>query len=69
LKLKAGSLLNEFADVDLAFSPNGKLLITLVKKGGLFGGGDKKKPATRAAVIQHSATARPHALLEMAAVL
>ncbi|MGE3316887.1 MAG: hypothetical protein AB7O26_17360 [Planctomycetaceae bacterium] len=67
LKLKTGSLINEFVDVDLAFSPNGMLVITLVKKGGLFGSADKKKPTTRAAVIQHLSDGKDYAALPGAA--
>ncbi|MEZ6056419.1 MAG: hypothetical protein R3C01_06915 [Planctomycetaceae bacterium] len=55
LKLKAGSLVKEFAEMDLAFGPQGLLLMTLAKKsGGLFGGGgDKNRPETRALVQAH----------------
>ena len=53
LKLKAGSLLNDFQEADLAFSPNGLLKIVLVKKGGLFGNAAKKKDAVRKAVVDH----------------
>jgi len=54
LKLKAGSLLKEFQEVDLGFAPDGMLIVLLAKKGGLFGGGgDKKKLATREAILEH----------------
>jgi hypothetical protein len=53
LKLKAGSLLKDFQDADLGFSPDGMLLVLLAKKGGLLGGGEKKKLAARDGVIQH----------------
>lgn len=66
LKLKAGSLLNEFNDVELAFSPNGLLVINLVKKGGLFGSADKKKPAARQAVIQHLTDGKDYTALPAA---
>jgi hypothetical protein len=53
LKLKPGSLLNDFQDADVGFAPDGMLIVTLVKKGGLFGGGAKKKLSTRDAVLDH----------------
>ena len=54
LKLKPGSLQNEFEECEFGFSPEGMLAVTLVKKGGLFGGGDKKKKAAaREAVHEH----------------
>jgi hypothetical protein len=53
LKLKAGSLLKDFQEADIGFAPDGMLLVLLSKKGGLFGGGDKKKLATRDAVLDH----------------
>lgn len=54
LKLKPGSLLKEYQEVDLGFAPDGMLIVLLTKKGGLFGGGgDKKKVATREAVLEH----------------
>lgn len=64
LKLKPGSLVKEFVEVDAAFSPQGLLLINLAikKSGGLFGGGsgnDKKKPEARAAVQQHLKENKP----------
>jgi hypothetical protein len=56
LKIKADSLLKDFQAVDLAFSEDGLLLVTLVTAAGLFGANEKKKPAVRAAVQQHLAT-------------
>jgi len=53
LKLKAGSLLKDFQEADVAFAPDGFLTVVLAKKGGLLGGGDKKKLATRDAVVHH----------------
>ena len=53
LKLKPGSLLKEFQSADVGFAPDGMLIVLLVKKGGLFGGGDKKKLSTREAVLDH----------------
>lgn len=53
LKIKADSLLNEFASVDLGFGQTEVLVVTLVAAGGLFGGGAKKKPAARAAMIEY----------------
>jgi len=42
LKLKADSLLKDFAPADFGFSPDDLLVAKLAKKaGGLFGGGDK----------------------------
>ena len=53
LKLKPGSLLKEFQEGDVGFAPDGMLIVLLAKKGGLFGGGDKKKLTTRDAVLDH----------------
>jgi hypothetical protein len=53
LKLKPGSLLKDFQEGDLGFAPDGMLIVLLSKKGGLFGGGDKKKLSTRDAVLDH----------------
>jgi hypothetical protein len=52
LKLKPGSLLKDFQDADVAFAPDG-ILVVLLAKGGLLGGGEKKKLATRDAVVHH----------------
>jgi hypothetical protein len=52
LKLKPGSLLKDFQEGDVGFAPDGMLVVLLAKKGGLFGG-DKKKLATRDAVLDH----------------
>jgi hypothetical protein len=53
LKLKPGSLLKDFQEGDVGFAPDGMLVVLLAKKGGLFGGGDKKKLSTRDAVLDH----------------
>lgn len=53
LKLKPGSLLKEFQESDIGFAPDGMLIVLLAKKGGLFGGGEKKKLSTREAVLDH----------------
>eukprot|EP00456_Euglypha_rotunda_P059201 TRINITY_DN493_c1_g1_i5.p1 TRINITY_DN493_c1_g1~~TRINITY_DN493_c1_g1_i5.p1 ORF type:complete len:625 (+),score=162.37 TRINITY_DN493_c1_g1_i5:2061-3935(+) len=53
LKLKADSLLNDFQTVDLGFNPDEILIVTLVAAGGLFGGGAKKKPAVRTAMLEY----------------
>jgi hypothetical protein len=52
LKLKPGSLLKDFQEADVAFAPDGFLTVIL-SKGGLLGGGDKKKLAARDAVVHH----------------
>lgn len=57
LKLKADSLLNDFQSVDLGFSPNDILIVTLAAGGGLFGGAAKKKPAVRTAMLEYFANA------------
>ncbi len=53
LVLKAGSLLKDYQESDLGFAPDGMLIVQLVKKGGLLGGGEKKKLAGREAVLDH----------------
>ena len=53
LKLKPGSLLKDFQEADVGFAPDGMLIVVLAKKGGLFGGGEKKKLSTRDAVLDH----------------
>ena len=55
LKLKADSLLNEFQAVDLGISADDLLLVTLVSSAGMFGSNLKKKPAVRAAMVEHLA--------------
>ncbi len=52
LKLKPGSLLKDFQEADIAFAPDG-ILIVVLAKGGLLGGGEKKKLAARDAVVHH----------------
>lgn len=54
LKLKTGSLINDFQEADIGFAPDGMLIVLLAKKGGLFGGGGaKKKLSSREAVLDH----------------
>lgn len=67
LKLKPGSLENAFETQDLGFGLDGLLLLTLGKKGGLFGGGDKKKPEAREAAVAHLAAGKPLSELQVAA--
>lgn len=62
LKIKADSLLNDFTSVDIGFSANEILVVTLVASGGLFGGAAKKKPAIRAAMLEYFTN--PDALVE-----
>jgi hypothetical protein len=59
LKLKPGSLLKDYQDSDVGFAPDGMLVVVLSKKGGLFGGGDKKKLSTRDAVLDHLSGGKP----------
>jgi len=66
LKLKPGSLENAFELVDLGFGLDGLLLITLVKKGSLFGSTDKKKPEIRDAVVNHLTAGKPLTELQVA---
>ncbi len=67
LKLKPGSLESTFDGQDLGFGLDGLLLLTLSKKGGLFGGGDKKKLEVRDAVVAHLAAGKPLSELQVAA--
>jgi ribosomal protein L40E len=53
LKIKPDSLIKEFQAVDLAFSEEGLLVVTLVTSAGLFGANEKKKPTIRALVQDH----------------
>lgn len=66
LKLKPGSLERTFETQDLAFGLDGLLLLTLSKKGGLFGGADKKKPEARDAAVAHLAAGKPLSELQVA---
>lgn len=66
LKLKPGSLEGTFDLQDMGFGLDGILLLTLTKKGGLFGGADKKKPEVRAAAVAHLAAGRPLNELQVA---
>ena len=61
LKLKAGSLAKEFAEMDLAFGTQGLLLLQLAKKSsGLFGGGaDKNKAELRARLQAYFKEGKP----------
>ncbi len=67
LKLKPGSLESTFDTQDIGFGLDGLLLLTLVKKGGMFGGADKKKPEARDAAVSHLAAGKPLAELQVAA--
>jgi len=62
LKLKAGSLLNDYVSVDVGVAADGLLLVTLVGAAGMFGSNLKKKPAIRAAMVEH--LAQPDATLD-----
>ncbi|MGH7128627.1 MAG: hypothetical protein ACREIV_08650, partial [Planctomycetaceae bacterium] len=54
LRLKAGSLQKDFQEVDLGFSKDGLLVVTLFKPGGLaFGSPAKKKSAAREKMLAH----------------
>ncbi len=67
LKLKPGSLESTFDPQDIGFGLDGLLLLTLVKKGGMFGGADKKKPEARDAAVAHLTSGKPLAELQVAA--
>lgn len=67
LKLKAGSLESTFETQDIGFGLDGLLLLTIVKKGGMFGGADKKKPEARDAAVAHLAAGKPLSELQVAA--
>jgi hypothetical protein len=67
LKLKPGSLESTFDTQDLGFGLDGLLLLSLIKKGGLFGGADKKKPEIRDAAVAHLAAGKPLTELQVAA--
>ena len=67
LKLKPGSLESTFETQDLGFGLDGLLQLSLSKKGGLFGGADKKKPEVRDAVVAHLAAGKPLSELQVAA--
>ncbi len=59
LKLKPGSLLKDYQEADVGFAPDGMLIVIPTKKGGLFGGGDKKKLSARDAIIDHLSGGKP----------
>ncbi len=62
LKLKPGSLLNEFETADVAGSATDLLIATVFKAEGMFGGNEKvKKPATRQALFEYLAADKPAA--------
>lgn len=67
LKLKPGSLESAFETQDLGFGLDGLLQLSLSKKGGLFGGADKKKPEVRDAAVAHLAAGKPLSELQVAA--
>lgn len=54
LKLKPGSLAKAFELVDVCLTDEGMLIVSLAKKGGLFGGG-KKADVVRKELIEHLA--------------
>lgn len=56
LRIKADSLANEFTEVDVGFSEEGLLQLTLVTAAGMFGANLKKKPAIRTVVREHLKT-------------
>jgi hypothetical protein len=56
LKIKPDSLLKDFQAVDVSFSEDGMLLVTLIKSAGMFGANEKKKPALRTATQEHLKT-------------
>ena len=55
LKLKPGSLASQFEGYDIGFAEDEVLIVSLVKKGSLFGSSEKKKPETRQAMLEHLA--------------
>jgi hypothetical protein len=59
LKLTPGSLQRDFQAADIGFSPTGMLVAVLVKRGGLFGGNDKKKEPARLAMFAHLEEDKP----------
>ncbi len=67
LKLKPGSLESVFETQDLGFGLDGLLQLSLTKKGGLFGGTDKKKPEVRDAAVAHLVAGKPLSELQVAA--
>lgn len=67
LKLKPGSLESAFDTQDLGFGLDGILLLTLVKKGSMFGSAEKKKPEAREAAVAHLAAGKPLTELAVAA--
>ncbi len=56
LRIKADSLLNDFSEVDVGFSADGLLQLTLVASPGMFRANLKKKPALRTVVREHLKT-------------
>ena len=67
LKLKPGSLESAFDTQDIGFGLDGLLLLTLVKKGSMFGSAEKKKPEAREAAVAHLAAGKPLTELTVAA--
>jgi uncharacterized OB-fold protein len=53
LRIKPGSLANEFDVYDVVVLPEGVLLLSLVAGKGMFGAADKKRVAARAAAQDH----------------
>ncbi|OYW12974.1 MAG: hypothetical protein B7Z55_17630, partial [Planctomycetales bacterium 12-60-4] len=56
LRIKPDSLLKDFQPVDVVFSEDGLLLVTLVASAGFLNANLKKKPAIRTSVQEHLKT-------------
>lgn len=59
LKLKPGSVADNYEFADLGFAKDGLLLAKLLKGGGLFGSADKKRPEARAAMLAYLEQDKP----------
>lgn len=53
LRIKPDSLLNDFQQVDIVFSEDGLLVLTLVTAAGFLGANLKKKPGIRTTIQEH----------------
>jgi len=53
LRIKPDSLLNDFQQVDVVFSADGMLVLTLVAAAGFLGANLKKKPGLRTSIQEH----------------
>lgn len=69
MKPKPGCLAKSFHSIDLGFRPQGMVVVTLVKAGGLFGMGGKKPDSVRPAVQTHFSEGKPAAEAPAAAKL